>query len=73
MTKTTQTRESGAFTKRVGNTTYRVGVHFTRSSRETARDKIARLVRLEAENTSSQHERIEDYSSQCAGEKTHRR
>jgi hypothetical protein len=36
------------FTKRLGTTTYRVGVHFSRTSCDTARDKIARLVRREA-------------------------
>jgi len=51
MAQITQTREAGTFTKRVGSTTYRVGVHFSRSSKETAKDKIARLVRLEAQNT----------------------
>jgi len=53
MTKTTstnQTRRSGTFTKRIGYTTYRVNVHFSRTSKETAQDKIERLVRLEAQN-----------------------
>lgn len=55
MTRTTTnrampTRESGTFTRRIGYTTYRVGVHFNRSSRETAKDKIARLVRTEAQS-----------------------
>jgi hypothetical protein len=35
------------FTKRIGSTTYRVNVHFSKTSRETANDKIARLVRSE--------------------------
>ena len=43
------TPEAGAFTKRVGYTTYRVGVHFSEVSRETAEDKIARLVRMESQ------------------------
>jgi hypothetical protein len=42
------TPEAGAFTKRVGYTTYHVGVHFSGTSTETAQDKILRLVRNEA-------------------------
>ena len=41
-------REAGAFTKRIGHTTYRVVVHFSDTSTETARDKILRLVKNEA-------------------------
>jgi len=54
MTKTamskpsTTTREAGTFTKRIGHTTYRVGVHFSGTNTETARDKILRLVKNEA-------------------------
>ena len=40
--------EAGAFTKRIGYTTYRVGVHFSGTSTETAQDKILRLVKNEA-------------------------
>ena len=40
-------KEAGAFTMRVGNTNYRVGVYFSATSDETARDKIQRLVRNE--------------------------
>lgn len=39
--------EAGAFTKRIGHTNYRVGVYFSATSVETARDKIQRLVRNE--------------------------
>lgn len=49
MTKRAHTREAGAFTKRVGSTVYRVGIHYSGSSNETAKDKIVRLVRMEAE------------------------
>jgi hypothetical protein len=42
--------EAGTFTKRIGYTTYRVGIHFSKSSVETAEDKIARLVRMEPQN-----------------------
>ena len=36
------------FTKRIGHTTYRVGVHFSETNTETARDKISRLIRNES-------------------------
>lgn len=42
-------KEAGAFTKRIGHTTYRVGVHFSGKSGETAQDKILRLVKNETE------------------------
>ena len=42
--------EAGVFTKRVGYTTYHVGVHFSEVSKETAEDKIARLIRMETQN-----------------------
>lgn len=42
-----KTRESGTFTKRIGHTVYRVGVHFSNKSGETAQDKILRLVKNE--------------------------
>ena len=41
-------REAGTFTRRIGSTTYRVGVHFSRTSNEPVNDKIVRLVRGEA-------------------------
>lgn len=37
-----------AFTKRIGSTTYRVSVHFSKTSRETVKDKILRLIKNEA-------------------------
>ncbi len=42
-------KEAGSFIRRIGSTTYRVGIYFSCTSKETARDKIARLVRSEAE------------------------
>ncbi|MDR1892275.1 MAG: transposon-encoded TnpW family protein [Oscillospiraceae bacterium] len=41
--------QPGFFTKRIGNTTYRVGVHFSGTNSETAQDKISRLIRNETE------------------------
>jgi ribonuclease P protein component len=38
-------REAGNFTRRIGSTTYRVGVHFSKTSKENVNDKIARLIR----------------------------
>lgn len=43
-----KTNQPGFFIKRIGNTTYRVGVHFSGTSKETAQDKIGRLIRNEA-------------------------
>jgi hypothetical protein len=40
-------REAGTFKRRIGSTVYRVGVHFSRTSKETANDKIIRLVKSE--------------------------
>ena len=47
ITTAAKTNEAGAFTMRVGNTNYRVGVYFSAASEETARDKILRLVKNE--------------------------
>ena len=47
-TEKRQPRESGVFTKRIGTTTYRVSVHFSKTSRETVNDKILRLIKNEA-------------------------
>ena len=46
-TKNEQARESEVFIKRIGSTNYRVNVHFSKTSRETANDKIMRLIRNE--------------------------
>jgi len=35
-------------TKRIGSTTYKVSVHFSRTSRETMGDKIIRMIEKEA-------------------------
>ena len=50
VTRAEPKREAGVFTKRIGYTVYRVGVHFSDTSTETAKDKILRLVRTEAES-----------------------
>jgi len=35
------------FTKRIGSTTYTVSVHFSQTSKETAEDKLLRLIKSE--------------------------
>jgi len=39
--------KTGFFSKRIGHTTYRVGVHFSETNTETARKKMVRLIRNE--------------------------
>ena len=41
-------QESYNFSKRIGSTTFQVAVHFNPSAKETAQDKILRLIRNEA-------------------------
>ena len=41
-------RRAGSFTRRIGSTTYRVGVHFSPTSKETMNDKILRMIKNEA-------------------------
>ena len=38
------TTPQGTFTHKIGNTTYIVGVHFSKTSKETIEDKIERLI-----------------------------
>ncbi len=45
----TPPRKAGTFTRRIGATTYRVRVHYSKTSKETVEEKIARLVRGEAQ------------------------
>ena len=37
-------------TRRIGQTTYKVNVHFSRTSRETMNDKIMRLIKNDTAN-----------------------
>ena len=46
-TTTMAKAEQPDFVKRIGNTTYRVKVHFSKTSKETLSDKIIRLIRNE--------------------------
>ena len=38
-------QEPYRFTKRLGSTTYHVAVHFSRTSKETADEKLIRIIR----------------------------
>ena len=37
-------------TKRIGSTTFKVAVHFSRTSQETLENKLLRLIKREVEN-----------------------
>jgi len=49
-TTKTARAEQPEFEKRIGNTTYRVRVHFSQTSKETLTDKVMRLIKNEAQN-----------------------
>jgi hypothetical protein len=51
-TQTPQTSDKKPLrlTRRIGSTTYKVNVHFSRTSKETVGDKIFRLIEREAAN-----------------------
>jgi len=42
------TKKPMRLTKRIGQTTYKVNVHFNETSKETMSDKIMRLIKSEA-------------------------
>jgi len=44
-TKTPKATPAGTFNMRMGNTTYVVGVHFSKTSKDTLEDKMKRLMR----------------------------
>jgi hypothetical protein len=46
--RSTATVEPRTITRRIGNTTYKVNVHFSQTSHETMNDKIMRLIKNEA-------------------------
>ena len=41
---------AGTFNMRMGNTTYVVGVHFSKTSRDTLEDKVKRLIKDEVKS-----------------------
>ena len=45
------TTPQGTFTHKIGNTTYVVGVHFSKTSKETIDDKMKRLILSDLEHT----------------------
>ena len=43
--KTPKATPAGSFNMRMGNTTYVIGVHFSKESKDTLEDKMKRLIR----------------------------
>lgn len=43
--KVSKEHPAGTFNMRLGNTTYVIGVHFSKTSKETLEDKMKRLMR----------------------------
>ncbi|RGU19221.1 hypothetical protein DWW89_16095 [Agathobacter rectalis] len=43
--KAPKTNPAGTFSMRMGNTTYVIGVHFSKESKDTLEDKMKRLMR----------------------------
>ena len=43
--KATRPNPAGSFNMRMGNTTYIIGVHFSKESKDTLEDKMKRLMR----------------------------
>ena len=50
-TKAAKKTPAGSFNMRVGNTTYIVGVHFSKESKDTLEDKVKRLMRDDVKAT----------------------
>ena len=52
MEKKTDNENGGGniFTKRIGKTVYKVTIHFSKTSKETAQDKIKRLILRDIES-----------------------
>ena len=44
-TQTPNANPAGSFSMRMGSTTYIIGVHFSKTSRDTLEDKMKRLMR----------------------------
>ena len=50
-TKTTQaSNQSGSFSMRMDNTTYVIGIHFSKTSKETLDDKVKRLIQRDVKD-----------------------
>lgn len=52
MTKTTQAdnKQDGSFSMQMDNTTYVIGLHFSKTSRETLEDKVKRLIQRDVKD-----------------------
>lgn len=52
MTKTTQVnnKQDGSFSMQMDNTTYVIGLHFSKASRETLEDKVKRLIQRDVKD-----------------------
>ena len=55
-TDTTQTRQvnnkqDGSFSMQMNNTTYIIGLHFSKTSRETLEDKVKRLIQRDVKDS----------------------
>lgn len=50
--KSTQTnnKQDGSFSMQMDNTTYVIGVHFSKTSRETLEDKVKRLIQRDVKD-----------------------
>lgn len=50
--KSTQTnnKQDGSFSMQMDNTTYIIGVHFSKTSRETLEDKVKRLIQRDVKD-----------------------
>ena len=51
-TKTTQTnkKQDGSFSMQMDNTTYVIGLHFSKTSKETLEDKVKRLIQCDVKD-----------------------
>ena len=54
--KAPKANPAGTFNMRMGNTTYVIGVHFSKESKDTLEDKMKRLMRDEVRTGSFQVE-----------------
>ena len=50
--KSTQTnnKQDGSFSMQMDNTTYVIGLHFSKTSRETLEDKVKRLIQCDVKD-----------------------
>lgn len=48
---TTTEQTTPVIVRKIGKTTYTVGIHFSRTSKETMDDKVLRLIRNDIRNT----------------------